>query len=158
MCRTTKKVSSWGKKSQSSPVYTWMYLDGHSFRFLNMSGFSSTCSKHLLSSRTRWLQSHGTFIMRVAKRKVLAVSSNILPWPKPGLCSVAGETHDFRCCFPPLRYIFMLKQLPCDAASGQMFATMVVLQLPPSESWSTGNWHRNNLSISDYHNISATGI
>lgn len=48
----------------------------------------------------------------------------------------------------------MLKQLPCDAASGQMFATMVVLQLPPSESWSTGNWR----GISAYQIITTSQL
>lgn len=36
----------------------------------------------------------GTFIMRVAKRKVLAVSSNILPWPKAGLCSTEAQMRE----------------------------------------------------------------
>lgn len=40
------------------------------------------------------------------------------------------------------------------AASGQMFATMVVLQLPPSESWSTGNWR----GISAYQIITTSQL
>ncbi len=79
----------------------------------------------------------GTFIMRVAKRKVLAVSSNIFPWPKPGLCTTEARMWEKPMIFAASRHV----GTPSHAASGQMFATMVVLQLPPSESWPTGNWH-----------------
>lgn len=69
---------------------TWMHLDGHSFRSYACPVFSRPAQStyhHVPGD----FHPTGTFIMRVAKRKVLAVSSNILPWPKAGLCSTEAR-------------------------------------------------------------------
>lgn len=85
-----------------------MYLDGHSFRFLYMSSFFSTCSKHL-SSRTWWLQSYRHLHHACSETQSACGFFQHLSLAKTRVMhnwsTDVGETHDFR-CFPPRRYTF----------------------------------------------------